>query len=245
LQAFRERRWRVAIGCLALGLSFVVNMLFVASARTALVCMPVLLALFAARHLSRRAACMVFAGVAVAGTLAWTTSPYLRQRVFDIAIEYRHGDENMALASTAQRLNYWRKSIRFFADAPVIGHGTGSTRALFERDAIGQTGLSAEVTGNPHNQTLNVAVQWGLVGAIVLYGMWLSHFRLFRGEGLAAWIGLVVVVQNFVSSLFNSHLFDFHEGWIYVFGVGIAGGMSLGGIWPQTCFASPEAKRSR
>jgi hypothetical protein len=58
--------------------------------------------------------------------------------------------------------------------------------------------------------------------------MWLSHFRLFRAEGLAAWIGLVIVAQNIVSSLFNSHLFDFHEGWIYVLGVGIVGGMSLG-----------------
>jgi hypothetical protein len=58
---------------------------------------------------------------------------------------------------------------------------------------------------------------------------WLSHLLLFPGEGLVAWIGLVVVVQNLVSSRFNSHLFDFHEGWIYVLGIGIAGGMSLRG----------------
>ena len=51
---------------------------------------------------------------------------------------------------------------------------------------------------------------------------------LFRGEGLAAWIGLMVVVQNIFTSLFNSHLFDFHEGWMYVLGVGVAGGMVLG-----------------
>jgi hypothetical protein len=36
-----------------------------------------------------------------------------------------------------------------------------------------------------------------------------------------------VVVQNIFTSLFNSHLFDFNEGWIYVLGVGIAGGMML------------------
>jgi hypothetical protein len=30
-----------------------------------------------------------------------------------------------------------------------------------------------------------------------------------------------------VSSLLNSHLFDFHEGWMYVLGVGAAGGMAL------------------
>ncbi len=50
---------------------------------------------------------------------------------------------------------------------------------------------------------------------------------LFRGAGLADWIGLVVVVQNIVGSLFNSHLFDFVQGWVYVVGVGVAGGMVL------------------
>ena len=47
---------------------------------------------------------------------------------------------------------------------------------------------------------------------------------LFRGEGLAAWAGTVIVVQNIVSSLFNSHLFDFTQGWSYVVGVGVAAG---------------------
>jgi hypothetical protein len=54
------------------------------------------------------------------------------------------------------------------------------------------------------------------------------HLLLFRGDGLVAWIGLLVVVQNIFTSLFNSHLFDFHEGWMYVLGVGVAGGMVLG-----------------
>jgi len=61
----------------------------------------------------------------------------------------------------------------------------------------------------------------------VLYAMWLSHLWLFRGEGLFNWIGLLVVVQNVFTSLFNSHLFDFHEGWMYVLGVGVAGGIVL------------------
>ena len=57
--------------------------------------------------------------------------------------------------------------------------------------------------------------------------MWLLHLLLFRGEGLQAWIGLLVVVQNIFTSLFNSHIFDFTEGWMYVLGVGVAGGMVL------------------
>jgi hypothetical protein len=57
--------------------------------------------------------------------------------------------------------------------------------------------------------------------------MWVLHLRLFRGDGLANWIGFLVVVQNIFTSLFNSHIFDFHEGWMYVLGVGVAGGMVL------------------
>jgi ribosomal protein S11 len=36
-------------------------------------------------------------------------------------------------------------------------------------------------------------------------------------------------VQNFVGSLFNTHIFDFTHGWGYVIGVGVAGGMVLKG----------------
>ena len=108
-----------------------------------------------------------------------------------------------------------------------MGHGTGSTRGLFEQAAVGQTGAAAEIIGNPHNQTLNVAVQWGIIGIVVLYAMWLAHLLLFRGEGPIALVGLLVVVQNIFTSLFNSHIFDFHEGWMYVLGVGVAGGTLL------------------
>jgi hypothetical protein len=43
---------------------------------------------------------------------------------------------------------------------------------------------------------------------------------------MVAWIGLAVVVQNVFSSLLNSHVFDLHEGWLYVLGVGVAGGVA-------------------
>ena len=83
------------------------------------------------------------------------------------------------------------------------------------------------MTTNPHNQTLAVAIELGLLGVLVLVAMWLSHLALFRGAALAAWFGLLVVSDNVVSSLFNSHLFDFGQGWLYVLGVGIIGGMVL------------------
>ena len=128
--------------------------------------------------------------------------------------------------SIGLRLEFWQKSLRFISEAPVIGHGTGSMRGLFELAATNHEPPD-RVIANLHNQTLNVAVKWGLVGVVLLYAMWLVHLLLFRGEGLVAWIGLLVVVQNIFTSLFNSHIFDFHEGWMYVLGVGVAGGMTL------------------
>jgi O-antigen ligase len=149
----------------------------------------------------------------------------LRWKAETVLMDYRLYKEQNAPTSVGMRLEFWQKSLRFFSEAPIFGHGTGSIRGLFEKAAVGQSGAAAEVIGNPHNQTLNVAIQWGAIGIVVLYAMWLVHLLLFRGDGVVAWIGLMLVVQNITTSLFNSHLFDFHEGWMYVLGVGVAGGL--------------------
>ena len=175
----------------------------------------------------RQTSVATLAGAVALVGLAWVTSPQLRERVDSVGREYQLYKEQGASTSVGERLEFWRKSLRFFTEAPIMGHGTGSTEGLFEQAAVGQTGIAAEIIRNPHNQTLNVAVQWGVLGVIVLYAMWFSHLMLFRGGGPMAWIGLLVVVQNFFTSLFNSHIFDFHEGWMYVLGVGVAGGLAL------------------
>jgi len=211
----------------AIAISFVANMTFVVVSRTALVTMPIMLAVFGLMHLRWRANVIILAAAVVLVGLAWVASPQLREKVDSIGREYLLYKEQGATTSVGERLEFWRKSLRFFTEAPIIGHGTGSTERLFEQAAAGQTGVAAEVIRNPHNQTLNVAIQWGVLGVVALCAMWFSHLMLFRGSGLMAWIGLLVVVQNFFTSLFNSHIFDFHEGWMYVLGVGVAGGMVL------------------
>ena len=149
-----------------------------------------------------------------------------------LALEGRNRSDGLSIVQRAKRPDIRRdaagilaKILALFSEAPILGHGTGSIRGLFEEAAVDQSGAAAQVIGNPHNQTLNVAIQWGVIGIVVLYAMWLSHLLLFRREGLVAWIGLLVVVQNIFTSLFNSHLFDFHEGWMYMLGVGVAGGL--------------------
>jgi O-antigen ligase len=224
----REKRIRLAALLIALSLSFLVNMAFVVVSRTALVTIPVMLAVFALLHLRWRTNVIILCvGMVLAG-LAWAASPPLRRTIASFQRDYEIYKELKQPTSIGLRLEFWQKSLQFIAEAPIIGHGSGSTQGLFEQAATGPKVLAGgQVVANPHNQTLNVAIQWGALGIVVLYAMWLVHLLLFRGEGLVAWIGLMVVVQNFFTSLFNSHIFDFNEGWIYVLGVGIAGGMML------------------
>ncbi|CAL78891.1 putative O-antigen ligase (RfaL-like) [Bradyrhizobium sp. ORS 278] len=227
-QLLRARRFVPAGILTAIMIAFLANMIFIVVSRTALVTIPVLLAVFGLIHLKWRANLLIAVSAVVIGLAAWSVSPQLQQKVATFTQQYQDYRNDRAVTSIGERLEFWRKSLHFFADAPVIGHGSGSTRHLFELAASDRTDLAAgTVVGNPHNQTLNVAVQWGTLGVVVLYAMWALHLLLFRGDGLVPWIGLLVVVQNIFTSLFNSHIFDFHEGWMYVIGVGVAGGMVL------------------
>ena len=224
----REKHYWLAGLLTALALSFFVNMVFVVVSRTALVTVPIMFGVFALLHLRRRSIALIAVALIAGAAIAWQASPYLRKTADSFASDYTRYVEKGEPTSLGLRLEFWRKSLGFFAEAPIMGHGTGSTRGLFEQAKTGSGyQASAEVIGNPHNQTLNVAVQWGAIGIAVLYAIWILHLLLFRGDGLAHWVGLLVVVQNVFTSLFNSHLFDFHEGWMYVIGVGVAGGMVM------------------
>ncbi|MGY3343569.1 O-antigen ligase [Bradyrhizobium sp. USDA 4474] len=224
----QKRHWLAGL-LTALALSFFVNMAFVVVSRTALVTIPIMFGVFALLHLRWRSIALISIALVAGAAVAWQASPQLRRTADTFVSDYTRYKEKGEPTSIGLRLEFWRKSLGFFAEAPIKGHGTGSTRGLFEQVATpsGQYLASAEVIGNPHNQTLNVAVQWGVIGIVVLYAIWILHLLLFRGDGLAYWIGLLVVVQNIFTSLFNSHLFDFHEGWMYVIGVGVAGGMVI------------------
>ena len=223
----QKRYWWVGL-LTALALSFFVNMVFVVVSRTALVTVPIMFGVFALLHLRWRGIVIIAVALIAGAAIAWQASPQLRKTADTFASDYTRYREKGEPTSLGLRLEFWRKSLGFLAEAPIKGHGTGSTRRLFEQARTGNGyQASAEVIGNPHNQTLNVAVQWGGIGIAVLYAIWILHLLLFRGDGLAYWIGLLVVVQNMFTSLFNSHLFDFHEGWMYVIGVGVAGGMVI------------------
>jgi len=223
----RAGRWRSVVGLLALAVLFLVNIAFVVTARTSLLVAPVLVLVLGWRQFRWKGVFGAAILFCILGAAAALESPYLRTRL-NISVDELHAYESRdALNSTSLHLEFLKKSLSFVETAPIIGHGTGSIAEQFRNAAAGETDAAGVASVNPHDQILAVAIQLGLLGAAVLLAMWAAHFMLFRGAGLTAWIGIIVVTQNFVSSLVNSHLFDFTQAWLYIFGVGVAGGMAL------------------
>jgi len=227
VRASAQKRWWWALVCAAIVLAMLANIFYFSTGRTALVTIFVLIVLLALRVGNVKTIAGLLAAAIVLGVIAWTSSPYLRQRVEAVQFEVQTYEKLNERTSSGERLEFWKRSIDFIRQAPVIGNGTGSIRTLFEKAAAGQSGVAGVAAANPHNQTLAVGIQLGVLGIAVLWAMWVAHLMLCRGGGLAAWVGLVVVAQNIIGSLFNSHIFDFVQGWIYVVGIGVAGGMLL------------------
>jgi O-antigen ligase len=214
-------------------IAFLFSIFFVATSRTTIVILPAILLIWAARQFGiKGGAIAVLVGLVTAWAV-WSTSPYMRGRFAELLTTERQvqrmtigTDVTETIAtSTGERLEFWRKSLRFISEAPTFGHGTGSIRQNFANSVDDTSAAAAEISENPHNQTFAIAIQLGLVGAAILWAMWAAHLWLFRGDGLWNWLGFLVVIEHIGGSIFNSWLFDFTEGWLYVFGVGVIGGM--------------------
>lgn len=208
-------------------LLFLANIVYVATSRTSIIVFFGFVLLLALQRFSLRGVLATLIVGAMFAGVAAASSHYLRMRAANVWVEIEDYRQKDMGTSTGYRLEMWRKSVDIIADAPVIGHGTGSTEEMFRREAVGKSGMAAMVTDNPHNQTLNVAIHLGVIGVILLYAMWISHAALFVRPGFYAALGLAIVVQNVISALSNSQLFYFSPGWLYAFGVGVLGGMVL------------------
>ena len=120
-------------GLLAVG--FIGTMVFIVASRSAIVTIPIMLAAVALVHMRLRTTLIIVgAMVALVGVL-WMTTIDLRWGPKRLLRDYQLYKTQENVTSVGLRLEFWKKSLRFFSDAPVIGHGTGSLRSLFERAA--------------------------------------------------------------------------------------------------------------
>jgi O-antigen ligase len=130
-------------------------------------------------------------------------------------------DSPKATMSTASRIDFWRKAVEFVREAPLGGHGAGSTKFLYASLEKGRPSPYGEAVPDPHNQFLAIAIQAGLLGGALLITMWIAHLTLFAGNSIAHALGRAIVIQNVLSSLFNSSLSQVTQGTFYCLAIGL------------------------
>jgi hypothetical protein len=220
-------RRSVAGGLAGIGVLFLADFGLAVISRAALAVAPILVLLLGWRVARWKGLLAACAGALVIGAAFWFVSSSLQERVKGSIEEASRYLSTHEASSTGQHIAFLQESWQIVQLAPVLGHGTGSIGEQFREVTAGAGGAAGVATVNPHDQTFAIAIQIGIVGAIILWAMWVAHLLLFKGSSSAGWIGTVVVIENIVSSTVHTHLFDFNNGWLYVFGVGVAGGSVL------------------
>ena len=222
---------RRAAAMLILALVFLADVFMIYISKTGILMTMALVGLFVVQAGGWKRSLLIATPIVLVAAIAlWSSGPAQR-RLAQIATDIHAVDSGKgnseATLSTASRLDFWSKAVEFIEQAPLFGHGTGSTKSLYQSLEATRPSPYGEAVPDPHNQFFAIAIQVGLVGGAILLAMWAAHFAMFVGGGFACAIGQAVVIQNFVGSLFNSHLSTVTQGMLYCLAVGLLGGIVL------------------
>jgi O-antigen ligase len=220
---------RRAAAMIILALVFVADIFMIFISKTGVLMTAALIGLFVVHVEGWRRSLLIAAPIALVVAIALWSSVPAQRRLAEIATDIHavDGDKGSSEAtlSTASRLDFWSKAVEFIKEAPLFGHGTGSTKSLYQSLEATRPSPYGEAVPDPHNQFFAIAIQVGLVGGVILLAMWTVHFSIFIGRGFASAIGQAIVIQNFIGSLFNSHLSTVTQGMLYCLAVGLLGGI--------------------
>ena len=134
----------------------------------------------------------VLAGFILAAFLVWFFVPFISERVNVIptAIYEYFVNGHITDFSAGMRLALWHAAALIFWDNPLFGTGPGSFN--IQKVALVEKGLISPLTGNmgPHSQLLNSLYEQGVVGALMVYSIYVTfifHCRahLINNKALA------------------------------------------------------------
>jgi O-antigen ligase len=126
--------------------------------------------------------------------------------------KYQGGETNTSLGA---RYQFGVYTVRLWSTAPLLGHGTGSFPIEYAA-LVKDTKIN--LTDNPHNEYLLIAVQTGAVGLTIFLALlgamaWYSRYLPPPDNWLAQGLVLTMVM----GCLFNSCLLDLVEGHFFAF----------------------------
>jgi O-antigen ligase len=150
-------------------------------------------------------------------------------RAIDEWNDWRPGQPVHVAAEAGIRLEFYRNSLEIISDHPFIGTGTGSFAKVYA-DRVAGTAMVATV--NPHNEYLNIAVQLGLAGLLLMLYLFYKQWRLASALPTVYERQLAhgLVITFVIGCLFNSLLFDHAEGLLFAW----ASGLLFAGLTPHS-----------
>ncbi len=226
----------------AFALLAAINVLFVVKGATGYVILAALFLLWGGERISRRnalRAILLMAGIATA--LILIPGPF-QDRVFltHTEIQNWHPDSPATVSTSAGlRLEFYKNTLDIIAAHPLTGVGTGGFPQAYARQ-VKDSGRF--LTHNPHNEFLNVAVQIGFMGMLILIAMFWLQWRNApklptpMEQSLARALVLTLVAGCMVNSL----LLDHAEGLFYAWFSGLLYGSLKYGLSANTPGNSPE-----
>jgi O-antigen ligase len=233
---------RRAIAMAVLALLFFADVFLIYLSKTGAIMAAALVGLFVIHAGGwRRALIVAVAAVVVIGG-AIVMSPQAQRRVAEISSDINAsstaaGSSGGETLSTAARLDFWSKAVGFVRQAPLAGHGTGSIKPLYQSLEATRPSPYGEATPDPHNQTLHVVLQVGVIGGLLLWAMWIAHARMFLARDTVSVMGQAIVLQNVIGGMFNSHISAVTQGMLYCLAVGLLASVVRGTV-PNTLTSS-------
>lgn|GEM_PF-976206 len=197
LSRLNSRKWfwglLFGLGCYHL---FVINI-----ERTGMLCGLVLFGLFILQRLKWQWAVVVVLIVlpAVFGGLYYKSTNFA-VRVGAVKHDLRAYREGRVETSIGLRFSFWHNTWGLIKQAPWFGHGTGSFKTLYAK--LGAITASPGVPlGDPHNEFILIACEWGALGLIAYLG-WLlvlwreARFLPVQEQHLAQALIITIIVSS-------------------------------------------------
>lgn len=208
-----ERAYRWFYVCLILASLY--GVIFVSRSRSGYILLFMLLLLFFWQRFSFKGLLVGGVGVFMIASSAYMLSFNFKLRI-DEALQsvYRYYPGIVVPTSTGHRLAFAYGSLHLVKQHPFAGAGTGSFQSEYRKFYPS----SSAMTSNPHNEYLNIAVQFGALGLglmLVMFAvLWRSSFRLFPEMRYIAQGTLLAIAFG---ALGNSWLMDTTQGHFFVY----------------------------
>lgn len=198
-----------------LGLSFVVNVIFITDARSGYALLGAGLFILLCGNASWRYRVLIMVGLLAAGGVAFSVSPRMQGKVMAGVTQWTSESESAQLTNFGSRRVFYQNSLELLQEHWLLGVGTGGFVQAYG-DHVTRKYAASDWRGmhttDPHNQYLAVWIQQG-IGGLVVFLVWIVAIARERESPRVYHRLAVALLAGWcVTSLFSSHFRTFAEG---------------------------------